>query len=119
MINYAIPGVYSHFELNMNLLKMMKEHPEYFYENVGIDAVFGVFPFSIMDGGRIFTEYEHLTKEDVEYVVNAYNKMGVPVRLVYTNTQLNPSLYNDRWSNIVLKIVENDMNQIVVSDDNF
>ncbi len=119
MINYAIPGVYSHFELNVNLIHLIKDHPEFFYDNIGIDAVFGIFPFCIMDGGRIFNEYVHLTKEEVEYIVKTYNDLGIPVRLVYTNTQLDPSLYNDRWSNIVLKIVENDINQIVVSDDNF
>ena len=119
MINYAIPGVYSHFELNVNLIHLIKDHPEFFYDNIGIDAVFGIFPFCIMDGGRIFNEYVHLTKEEVEYIVKTYNDLSTPVRLVYTNTQLDPSLYNDRWSNIVLKIVENDINQIVVSDDNF
>ena len=43
MINYAIPGVYSHFELNVNLIHLIKDHPEFFYDNIGIDAVFGIF----------------------------------------------------------------------------
>lgn len=119
MINYSIPGVYAHHKLNFKLLGLMKDHPEYFYPNVKVEACYGTFPFCVFDGGRVFSQAMHATVEEVKSITKTYNDFGVPIRLVYTNSQLKPEHYTNRWGNLVLEICENNFNQIVVADDDF
>lgn len=102
MINYAIPGVYSHHLLNFKLLELFQNKPEYFHPNIKIEAVYGVFPFCIFDGGRIFNQLEQCTIEQVTDITRTYNNFGVSVRLVYTNSQLKPEHYKNHFGNIVL-----------------
>lgn len=86
MIKYAIPGLYHHYIINIKLLELMKENPEYFYPNIQIEAVYGVFPFCIFDGGRIFDNNEHTSIEEIVNIVTQYHQYGVASRLVYTNS---------------------------------
>lgn len=119
-VNFIIPGLYEHYPLNFNLLKLMEEHPEYFYDDVKVSAVYGNFQFCIFDGGRIFSQYRHTTKEEIDMVVSTYNNVfQVPVRLVFTNTELEPKHYLNRFGNVVLQLCENSMNEIVVNNEQF
>lgn len=119
MINYSIPGIQAHSQLNFRLLELMKIHPEYFYPNVSIEAVYGTFPWCVFDGGRIFSEANQLCIEEVKNITKIYNDFGVPIRLVYTNSQLEPKHYKNHFGNLVLETCQNDINQIVIADDNF
>jgi len=42
-IGFAIPGMYENFLSNTILIKLMKQYPEAFYDNINIDAIFGNF----------------------------------------------------------------------------
>ena len=118
--NFIIPGLYEHYQLNFDFLALMEEHPVYFYEGAKVSAVYGSFQFCIFDGGRIFHQYRHTTKEEIEYIVHTYNeRFGVPVRLVCTNCELKPEDYKNRFGNVVLSLCENEMNEIVVNDSGF
>ena len=119
-INFILPGMYEHYNLNFRLLELLEKHPEYFRDEVKVSACYGNFQFCIFDGGRNFYNYRHTCREEIEEVVKIYNDIyHVPVRLIFTNTQLKPEHYTDRFGNLVLSICENDMNEITVSDDNF
>lgn len=85
MINFALPGMYENAKLNLAFLDYKNNHPEYFYPNININAVFGNFQFCIWDGGRIFNQYVHSTAEEIENLVKQYNNFGVSVRQVFTN----------------------------------
>ena len=63
-----LPGLAENFKINIAFIKLFKEHPEYFYENINIGAVFGNFKFCSWDGGRIFGEnaYHHSSKEEIQ-----------------------------------------------------
>ena len=118
MIKFAIPGLYEHHHLNFRLLDLMRAHPEYFYDDVEIEAAYGNFQFCIWDGGRIFPGYKHATMEQVRDIVDTYNnKFGIAVRLIFTSNQLKPEHYHDRFCNMVLSQCENEKNQIVLVDD--
>ena len=119
MINYAIPGLYTHFDINMKLLRLRENRPEFFYPNINIEAAFGVFPWNIFDGGRIFNFNTHASIEEINNIVFQYNTFGVKSRLVYTNNQLTPVNYTNRFGNLCLSICNNYDNQVVVADDNF
>lgn len=119
MINFAIPGMYELSTLNFRLLDLYQKDKSIFYPNVNIDAVFGNFQFCIWDGGRIFTQYRQTTKEEIEYITHVYNETyHVPIRFIFTNTELKPSDYNNRFCNLILDLCENDLNQIVINNNN-
>ena len=65
MINYAIPGLYSHYKINKKLLNLKIHEPKYFYPNINIEAVYGTFPWNIFDGGRIFNYNKHASIEEI------------------------------------------------------
>ena len=120
MINFIIPGMYEQYNKNFCLLLLLKHCPYYFYDNVNIGAVYGNFQYCIFDGGRNFFGYKQTTKEEIENVKNIYNNdFNVPIRLIFTNNQLEPKHYNNRFGNIVLELCENDMNENTIGDDNF
>ena len=104
MIDFALPGVYSHFKTNVALIRAHKNNPEWFYDNIDFSVVYGIFPFCIFDGGRIFTKINQVCYEDIEMIVNTYKDLEIPIRLVLTNTKLQPEHYHDRFGNIILKL---------------
>ena len=120
LINYAIPGLYSHFKINQKLLKLKTYDPKYFYPNINIEAVYGTFPWNIFDGGRIFNYNKHASVEEIQDILLQYHKFNVSSRLVYTNCELTPQNYKNKFGNLCLSICnEYDNNQVVIADDNF
>lgn len=43
-IYFYIPGLVEHFDINFVLIKRLEEHPDHFYPNIKIGAVFGCPP---------------------------------------------------------------------------
>lgn len=114
--NFAIPGMYENFITNKVFIYLMKNFPEAFYENVTIDAVFGNFQFCIWDGGRIFSSYSHATKEEIEKIIDFFNeKNNIPIRFIYTNTEIQKEHLSNRFCNFVTELCENELNEIVVN----
>lgn len=115
-MNFMIPGLYEHHKVLFDFLLMKQKHPEYFLDNVNIGAVYGNFQFCIWDGGRIFQKYTHTSKEKILFIKEQYNEVfHVPMRFVFTNTEIEEKHCYDRFCNMVLKECENDMNEIVVN----
>ena len=115
-INFMLPGMYEHHDMIFRFLNLLKIHPEYFIDDLKIRAVYGNFQFCIWDGGRIFSNFYHTTKEEVKRIQEIYNyTFKVPIRFVFTNTEIKEEHCYDRFCNMVLKECENDMNEIVVN----
>lgn len=116
MKNYIIPGLYEHHKLLFTLIKLLKEHPEYFLEETNIGAVYGNFQFCIWDGGRTFGNYKHSSKEEILKIKTVYNDTyNIPMRFIFTNSQLKEEHLHDRFCNMVLQLCENELNEIVVN----
>lgn len=116
MVNFIIPGMYEHYALNFRLLELLKEKPEMFMDGVKVSAAYGSFQFCIFDGGRIFSAFNHTTKEEIESVVKIYNEnFDVPIRLVFTNPEVEPKHFKNRFANVILSLCENDMNEVVIN----
>ena len=47
MINFNLPGMYEHFNLNSRLINDMKKNPEIFYPDIKIESFYGNFQFCI------------------------------------------------------------------------
>lgn len=114
-INFILPGMYEHFETNMKFLKLLKSKPEYFLPNLQIDAFYGNFQFCIWDGGRIFHDCNQCTIEDIQFIKNSYNDFNIPIRLIFTNTEIKEKHLYDRFCNLILQECENEINEVVVN----
>lgn len=119
MVKYIIPGFYEHTELNLRLIQLIKKRPEMFREGTAIHACYGNFQFCIFDGGRSFGGYKPASKEQIDKIAYDFNNLDVRLRLVFTNNQLKPTDYYDRFGNIVLDECENNFNEIVIADEKF
>lgn len=114
MIHFIIPGFYENYPINLKLLLLMKDFPEKFYDNIDIEAIYGVFPFNIFDGGRIFTNYRHATLEEIQKIKHVYNdKLNISLRQVCTNPIVKPENFTNRFANLCLQICENEKNEII------
>lgn len=119
MIKFNLPGFYEHLALNTQFLILLNKHPEYLNDNTEIESIYGNFQFCIFDGGRVFNDrvYRQTSKEEIIAITNMYNiELGVPIRLIYTNTKVPENQYTNRFCNIILSLCENNINQIVVND---
>lgn len=109
---FHIPGISTHFDLNYNYIKLVKERPELFRDGVEIASVYGTFPPALWNGGRAIRGYTDLNS--VAQIIKAYNDLGVRVRLTFTNPLLQPEHLEDEFCNEVCRIAENDINEIII-----
>lgn len=66
-------------------LRLMERNPDYFYDDIHIEAAYGNFHYCIFDGGRVFTKYHQATKEEIKETIEKYNDYGVKIRYIFTN----------------------------------
>lgn len=120
MIKYALPGMYEHAEYYFHLLDFMRQNPNYFYDNIKIEIIYGNPQFCIWDGGRIFEKYIHASKEKIQDIINIYNnEFNIPIRYVFTNCCLTEKEYYNKFGNLLMELGSRGPNEVVVADDNF
>lgn len=110
-MKFHIPDFYTHWELNLNLIDMLKEHPEYFYDGIEIASCFGCFPPLLWNGGRALGGYagrERMTK-----ILTMFNERNVPLRFTFTNPTITEKDLGDRMCNQLCKMAENGFNEII------
>ena len=112
---FNIPGFNDHLTLNLFLLDNYVSNREMFYDDVEISSVFGNFHFCVWDGGRNFFRYTQCTKEEIEYVRDAYASREIPIRFIFTNPAIKEEHLDDRFGNLVLTLCEHERNEIVVN----
>ena len=112
-INFYLPDFYYKKDLNLELILIMKEHPEYFYDNINIGAVYGCFPGSIWNGGRLVPGTT--VNDQIYSTISAFNSLDVPVRFTYTNCLLEDKHLNDTYCNYILDVADNGFNEIIVN----
>ena len=118
MKNFILPNMYEKYDLNFKILELKNKHPEYFYDDTNIYAVYGNFQSCIWDGGRVFTNAKQASKEKIEFILNKYQEYGVKVRFIFTNNQLQPEHYHNRFCNLILEIAQDyDNIELVVNDE--
>jgi hypothetical protein len=117
MRGFVLPGFNENLALNGGLINLMEKHPEYFYDDIKIDAVFGTFHFCAWNGGRIFERYERSFKEDIVRVKNFYESKKIPIRLTFTNTLITPELLSDPYCNMIMYELQNDLNEVLVASN--
>jgi hypothetical protein len=114
-IKIALPGLWNHFYLTRAFIDFIEEHPEIVNDNMVVGAVYDNFPYCIWDGGRIYTDYQQASLEDVKYIKNYFEEKNIPLRLVYTSPVLREEHTLDRFCNLVTGVCESPLNEIVVN----
>lgn len=114
MINYYIPDFFFHYNVNLKLLELVNNEKDIFYDDFKIGAVFGNFPNCIWNGGGNFIG-RNVDKSEMIKISNIYNSYGVPVRLTMTNPLIEERDLYDRYSNYIMKNLNNGFNQVLIS----
>ena len=112
-VRFHLPGLRYNFPLNMYWVNLLKQFPQYFRENIEIASIFGCFPFSLWNGGRLILD-DQCDSDFVENVIHAVNSEGIPIRYTFTNPCLEEEDVNDPFCNFCLKAADNGMNEVLV-----
>ena len=110
---FHIPDFYTHWDINLNLIDMIKEHPEYFYDGVEIASCYGCFPPALWNGGR--TIPGRTPDSLIDTTIKAFNDRGVPIRYTFTNPTLTEADLKDPFCNRICRLAENGFNEIIIN----
>lgn len=115
IIKFHIPDFYYHYQLDMKLIELIKENPNYFYDNTKIGSVYGSFPGAIWNGGRAMFGIASI--ENIKNTIDCVNNVGVPVRFTFTNCLLEEKHVYDTYCNLIMEAANNGFNEVLVNSD--
>lgn len=110
---FHLPGLRYNYPLNMLWVSLLKTHPEFFREGVEIASMFGCFPLSLWNGGRLVPN-DQCDAAFVQNVVKSINAQGIPVRYTFTNPLLTEYDLNDPFCNFCMQVADNGMNEVMI-----
>ncbi len=111
-VKFHLPDFTTHAKLNLVLINMKKNMPEYFRDDVEIASVFGAFPPAMWNGGRTLGGV--CSADYIKNILNAYNSQGIPLRFTFTNPMLKEEHLHDEFCNAIMKLADNGMNEVIV-----
>lgn len=110
---FHIPDFWKHCDLNLDLIDKIKEHPEYFYDNIEIASCYGCFPPALWNGGRAISGFA--ARPHMERIMKEFNDRNVPIRYTFTNPTLTEQDVKDPFCNTLCRMAENGFNEIIVN----
>lgn len=110
---FHIPDIWVHKDLNLYLIDMIKEHPEFFYDDIEIASCYGCFPSALWNGGRALGGLALETQ--ITSTIKAFNDRNVPIRYTFTNPTLTEKDLKDKFCNHLCAIAENGFNELIVN----
>lgn len=119
LVKYILPGFYEHFNIYKNAFNIFEKYPYFLNENTSIGAIYGNFQFCIWDGGRIFTDYQWASKQDIIKIRDYFNEKNIPLRFIYTNPILKEKDFYDRYSHFCTSLCYSKNNEIVINNSEF
>lgn len=112
-MKFYLPDFYYKYNLNTIIIDLLKKHPEYFYDNIEIGAIYGCFPGMIWNGGRLYTGFADY--DNIKDTIEAFNNRNIPIRFTCTNSLLEEKHNYDTYCNLVMDLANNGMNEILVN----
>ena len=112
-MKFYLPDFYYKYNLNTIIIDLLKKHPEYFYDNIEIGAIYGCFPGMIWNGGRLYTGFTDY--DNIKGTIEAFNSRNIPIRFTCTNSLLEEKHNYDTYCNLVMDLANNGMNEILVN----
>lgn len=115
MYNFYLPNFFGENPLKLNWLfiKLIEDHPEYFYDNIKISALYGNFPGVIWNGGRFIGGEVYLS--EIKNTIQVFNSIDMPLRFTFTNSLIEEKHLDDIYSNIITTYAHNGKNEILVN----
>ena len=110
---FHLPGLRYNFPLNMYWISLLKQYPQYFRDGVEIASIFGCFPFSLWNGGRLVGN-DQCDEAFVRNVIKSINAQNIPVRYTFTNPLLKKEDLADPFCNFCLQAANNGKNEVLV-----
>ena len=101
MIDFTVPDFTLGLKRNLVFAQVMRDCPQFFYDDVRIQSVYGCFPGCVMNGGRAFIR-EPYTREQVEATFQALDQFGLAARLTFTNMLVEERHLADPYFNMIL-----------------
>lgn len=114
---FSLPGFYSLRPVYEVFLNLINDYPEILLPNTEIDAIFGIFPNTLWNGGGSY--FGHLVeKDEIQETINYYNQeWNIPLRFTFTNVFAGEDLISDRYSNLIAECGHNGKNEILTSNN--
>ncbi len=112
-IKFHLPDFCGNYKMNLYIIDLLKEHPEYFYDGISIASSYGCFPPAAWNGGR--TVIGAVRKDFIDFIIKQYNSRGIPIRYTFTNPLIEEKHLKDPFCNMITKAAENGLNEIIVN----
>ncbi len=110
---FHIPDFAKHWDINLTLIDMIKQHPEYFYEDVEIASCYGCFAPALWNGGRTVSGIT--SPKLIAETIKEFNDRGVPIRYTFTNPTITEKDLKDPFCNQICRVAENGFNEVIVN----
>lgn len=110
---FHIPDFWKHGDLNLYLIDLIKNHPEYFYDGIEIASCYGCFAPALWNGGR--TVGGSANGNQIKATIEEFNSRGVPIRYTFTNPTLTEADLKDSFCNRLCRLAQNGFNEIIVN----
>jgi len=112
-VKFHLPGLRGNYPLNMLLLSLLEQRPDFFREGIKIASFFGEFPTSLWAGGRLIVG-DQCDTPYVRNVIKSINGKGVPIRYTFTNPIIEKEDLDDFYCNFCMQEADNGMNEVLV-----
>lgn len=112
-MKFYLPDFYNKYKLNMKIVELLQEHPEYFYDNVQIGGIYGTFPGAIWNGGREMLGIT--TSSNIKQIIQDFNNINIPLCFTFSNTLIQNYHLYDTYCNIIMNIADNNFNEVIIN----
>lgn len=111
-IKFHIPGFTKNLPVNLTLIKLIEDRPEFFYEGIEIGSVYDQFLMSVWNGGRVSAG--KTDNNIVRETIRKFRDLGIPLRFTFTNPMLTKAQLSDPFSNYCMEKAEDGINEVIV-----
>ena len=101
IVNIALPGLYSNFQLNKLFINLFINKREIFYDWIKINKVYGSFPNNIWGLERY--EYGNISITKLQKVIDFYKEKNIQICLEMDNPFIENKHLNNNFLNKILK----------------
>lgn len=112
-VRFHLPGLRYNYPLNMMWISLLEKYPQYFRENIEIGSIFGSFPISLWNGGRLIA-HDQCDAGYVKNVIKSINDQGIPVRYTFNSTFIEECDLADPFCNFCMDEANNGMNEVMI-----
>ena len=112
---FHLPGVFVFSAFYREFLKLYRQMPEAFMENMEIGSIYGAPAHCIWNGGRFM--YNEAPKQVLLIIKEFMKEANIPVRLTFTNSLIEDKHLQDTYCNLIADIFNETPNEILCNSD--